>query len=280
MAGGVQERIGARMRAQARLGAFAPAREDDPGRPRLLADSGDAVRAWPHMRHRPLVRVIRRRADHRVGKRVPDHVDGCVLQADRTRQADQQSIIAVDQGDFIGQQAPAGQHQRSGERAFPGAGIARQHDGAAVHFQHGGMQHQVMVGVAGDAPVHAPLQQGKGVVGRQGFEWRVAVEPEIDLRPQPATQAGRRADSNMKITELAAIEREIGIKPQQAFGHLGHRAVDASGEGAGAQRQFIVGKTATNLRQRQVTQFHAAGSANSRLASSSRMPVKAVLASF
>jgi hypothetical protein len=67
----------------------------------------------------------------------------------------------------------------------------------------------------------------------------VAVVPEIDLGLQPTPDSGGRADADVKVAEIAVIQREIRVKPQESVGDAGHGAVDASGEGTGAQHQDV-----------------------------------------
>lgn len=82
----------------------------------------------------------------------------------------------------------------------------------AVPLDHGGMNDQVMLGLAGDAPVQAPFKHGKCLAGGQGRKGRMAIRDEVHLRPEPATQAARRRELDMEVGVRAFEQWVIAVE--------------------------------------------------------------------
>lgn len=117
-----------------------------------------------------------------------------------------------------------------------------------MFFQHSTMDDQELVGMAVDAPVHAPLEQGKSLLAGQGLEGLDAVQIEDGLRPQYAPQTRGNADAHMKIGKgVGFCEREGVVEQMEAFSDLGQRGVDAEHEGSGLQAQAVSAQAAREL---------------------------------
>src|SRR5690606_29842105 len=98
-----------------------------------------------------------------------------------------------------------------------------------------------MVAMAGDAPVQAPLEKGKGLVVGQRCERPLAVHVELAAPPGPA-QAGH--DAQVEITKNLCIAevRVVRIQALDAVAHDGDGAAHTHGERWDGEHQATTGQ--------------------------------------
>ena len=166
-----------------------------------------------------------------------DDIDGGVFQTDRAGEAVQEPIVAIDQGDFVGQQPPAVQHERRGQGALPRAGITGHDEGMAVSFQDGAMEHEVVVGVARNAPIHAPLQHGEGLVPGQWLERGVAVMPELGLGVIEPAHPAQCVDAHVEVRESPFRQRKFTVELGQTMSYIRQMTGNAKNKRTGCELQ-------------------------------------------
>lgn len=100
------------------------------------------------------------------------------------------------------------------------------------------MNNQILMGVAGNAPVQAPFQDRKALIARKGRERRLSIEVEKNLRPNPAAQVRRARNIDMKVGEVMIRRNGMsGVHDFDTFRNLGQARADGGQERSGSQSQ-------------------------------------------
>src|SRR5262245_57054357 len=165
------------------------------------------------MRNGPLDGVCGYRPDNSVLYEIPNDADRFVLEADGPGERNRQTVGQTDQGQFIGQQTPASIDQPRGQRAFAGPRRGRQNGCAALTFDDSGMNDEVLIGMARNAPVHAPLKHRHSLIQAQRFEGQLVVEIEEYLWPVPSPESRRTHQPDVEIRKLRVLfYRKVGVQ--------------------------------------------------------------------
>ena len=67
------------------------------------------------------------------------------------------------------------------------------------------MNNEVLMAVAGDAPVESPFEHGKPLISRQRREGRFAIDVEDHLRRDPPSETLWPFDADVEVREASAI---------------------------------------------------------------------------
>ena len=79
------------------------------------------------------------------------------------------------------------------------------------------MHNRKLMGVVRYDPVQTPFEHCKRLIDRQRFEGADAIEVEVDLRSEPASQSVRRGNIDSKVDQcVVRTERKISIKLNNA----------------------------------------------------------------
>ena len=106
------------------------------------------------------------------------------------------------QPELVGKQSPASQHKGRAKGGLAVTGPGRKHHGAAITLHHRGVQHQEMVGVIHDTPIHAPFQYWQGKRHGQWVKRHLAVIEESNLRANQTPQILRPFHADVKVRHL------------------------------------------------------------------------------
>ena len=90
----------------------------------------------------------------------------------------------------------------------------------AIPLEHCGVEHQVVVHVAGDAPVHAPFEHGESLVPWEWLEGGVIVDPELALGMKEPPRSAQCVDAHMEVGEGCVRKLKLAIEFGESLGDI------------------------------------------------------------
>ena len=165
-------------------------------------------------------------------------LDRLVFQTDRSRQRDDVAVLRIEQRQLVRQQTPAAERKRSAQGALARPGRGRQEQGFAAALEDSRGNNEVLMAVAGDAPVESPFEHRKPLISRQRRKARFAVDAEHHLLSDPPTQTLRSIDADAEVCKACDIlDGVVRVMERDAVNHGVQAGANAGDDGSCAQAQ-------------------------------------------